>query len=152
MTGISGPKFDQELWDQFLIELINGDADSITEWLRTNVHSQRDFAMVLNALPRFVAILVKRITADVVDELELEPGDETAWILERVDDAPPSFSSERTAQLVAAALNDDDDAISGIISAVLDAPADELPLIVARLIGHCRQAFDVLRARTGDPG
>lgn len=137
---IDSEDFDPAIWDAFLIEIIRGDADGITDWLTEHATSDRSVFMLLQALPRFAAILIRRVTG-----VDHPLDDDEGWILERVGGGPSTTGAERVAQLVSAALNEDDPAITGHAIAIMEYDPDDITRIVASLIAICHDAFDALK-------
>lgn len=131
---INDGHFDDDEWVEFLKILFEGDPAELYTYLRENASTARAAGLLLEAVPRTCAAMIRRFAPDDVT------ADVDLWSF-GAGGPDADQATTQVGQLVTAALNRDPDVITGIRRAVLDAPEEHLAAVIGQLLTVCRMIY-----------
>jgi hypothetical protein len=118
-------------WFLELIEVLaTGSSDDVSEWMASHELLNGQFRQYLETMPRVTAVVVRTLAG------KMTLGADESWgMVARRSSSQPE---RQAAQLLTAALNDDDDAITGIVAGILESPEEHIARVSSFLIFQSR--------------
>lgn len=116
----------------FLMLIHEADPQAITDWLGEHVTSVPREFQIFETLPRIAAVFVQNFPG--VPDL----GPDDGWIIQQLEPDRVTQATLQSAQLLGAALNGDEDALTGLVRGIVGSPESHRVDVMFELIKMVR--------------
>lgn len=132
---------DFDTFMEGLSKLQKDDRPALVDWLDANVTTRDTEWQMLESLPRIAAVFLKHLPG---------VGTVESWTID-TRNTPVVQADLQEVQLVTAALNSDDDIITGIVKAILDSPEEHRAEVMVGLLTIVRDVMNIVLEQAKKP-